>query len=210
MFHAVIMDKLTIEQSAILQIQRDAEKSVEKIKKTVMIYLDLIMTSIPMFISVSVLSSLCYFLICIYVVMLDEINSQLCSITISNLHASLTMIFGHNKNKKDLHVESCGINHFAIAINSSCVLVTESINMIRFCGYSYAIFNTIMMYFILEGKLPMTITSIIPLVLSLIGDSIPPTHIIFFGVIESMQLFIGFTIISVGFFSLVYSENTNV
>jgi hypothetical protein len=37
---------------------------------------------------------------------------------------------------------------------------------------------------------------------------IAPTHIIFFGVIESMQLFIGFTIISVGFFSLVYLKNT--
>ncbi len=38
LFHAVIMHKLTIEQRAILQIQRDTEKCVEKIKETKRIF----------------------------------------------------------------------------------------------------------------------------------------------------------------------------
>ncbi len=65
-----------------------------------------------------------------------------------------------------------------------------------------------MMHFILAEKLPVTVTSIVPLVLSLIGGSIPSTHIIFFSIIEFMQLLIGFAIISVGFFNLVYSKRS--
>jgi hypothetical protein len=130
---------------------------------------------------------------------------------ISQIQRDAEKFVGKIKNNEmDLHLEFTWINDFASTIKSSCAPVTKSIYMIRYCGYTFAIFNTIMMHFVLEGKLSLTITSIIPLVLSLIGGSIPSTHIIFFGVIESMQLLIGFTIISVGFFSLVHQKRPSV
>jgi hypothetical protein len=112
-------------------------------------------------------------------------------------------------NEMNLHVKFNWINGYIDAINNNCTPYVSTVTVIRYCGYLFAIYNTIMMHFILAGKLPVTIMSLMPLSLSLIGGLIPSTHIIFFGVIEATQVLVGFTIISVGFFNLVSARGAH-
>jgi hypothetical protein len=103
------------------------------------------------------------------------------------------------ENEKNLHEQFEWIEDFSLSIKQSCTLVPKSVWMIRFCSYIFAFYNTIMMHFLLQGKRPVTITSVLPLLLSLIGTSISPSNIIFFGIIELMQAVIAVTITKVAF-----------
>jgi hypothetical protein len=103
------------------------------------------------------------------------------------------------ENEKNLHEQFEWIEDFSLSVKQSCTLVPKSVWTIRFCSYIFVFYNTIMMHFLLQGKLPVTITSVLPLLLSLIGTSISPSNIIFFVIIELMQAVIAVTITKVAF-----------
>jgi len=110
-------------------------------------------------------------------------------------------------NEKYLHEQFEWIEGFSLTIIQSCTSIPKSVTMIRICSYIFAFCNTLMMHFLLQGKLPVTVTSVIISLLSLIGTSISPSNIILFGIIELLQAVIAVTIISVSFFSLSFAKN---
>lgn len=93
------------------------------------------------------------------------------------------------------------LDQLSIILKKHCRPVSNRVDIIRFTGLLFAMFNTIMMHFLLNGKISITVTSIMPIFSSLIGVFLSPNYILFFCVIELLQVVIGLTIISVAFFN---------
>jgi hypothetical protein len=138
-----------------------------------------------------------------HAVVIDEQSIKTNSL-IQIQHDADLFVLKLKNNETNLYEQFEWIKHFSFVIKQNCTLVPKSVQMIRICSSIFAFYNSIMMHFLLQGKLPVTIKSVLPILLSLIGTSISPSNIIFFGIIELMQAIIAVTIISVSFFSLSF------
>ena len=96
----------------------------------------------------------------------------------------------------DLDANVCGhqllkdhtwLRTIKILISNNCSLLPDNLRYLRYTGYIYAAYNTLLMHLLLSGTFSVSFVSCLPILTSFISANINPTHIVWLGFFELTQ-----------------------
>jgi hypothetical protein len=89
------------------------------------------------------------------------------------------------------------LRHSEILVSGNCSILSNNLRYLRYTGYAFAAYNTLLMHLLLSGTLPASVVSSVPIVTSLISDYIGPGHIVWLGLFEFTQMIISWVIMGI-------------
>jgi hypothetical protein len=105
------------------------------------------------------------------------------------------------------------LNHFEILISANCNIITPNLKRLRHVGYVMGVYNTFLMHILLNGLLPVSLISCLPIFASVLSNYAEPSMTVLLGILEFSQIFL--SVVIVGTFILVNEkkdllENTKI
>jgi hypothetical protein len=141
---------------------------------------------------------LLYGCMCIYFYDVIQDNNIL------NESPTYKMINGADSFIKDIGNDMCGIKlldkhkwlkQFDILINSNFNIISKNVKYLMITGYIIAIYNTMLMHFLLCDLIPAPIIYYIPITISFVSSLINPTQLYLLGALQFIQVFFTFIIV---------------
>lgn len=104
--------------------------------------------------------------------------------------SSFTKQLRHNVSGIELLNDFQWLHHFETLLKANCNIISLNLKRLRYTGYVMAIYNTILMHVLLNGVLPVSLTSCISIFASIASNYIDQSTIILLGIFEFGQIFL--------------------
>lgn len=122
---------------------------------------------------------------------------------------SFTTKLKNNVSGSDLLNDFRWLNNFETLLCANCNLIPLNLKRLRYTGYVMVIYNTVLMHALLNGLLPISLTSCVPIFASIASNYIDSSTIIMLDIFEFGQIFLSITIFGT-FIALKARINSNV